>query len=322
MLLTAAGGRAQAHRTRPGARTCSFRQLHHRHARRRDLAALPGADLDAAVAVAAAKEFPSDTPQSSGDHLAVTELDLYGGPSLANGGAGGGFGTTAQLQWNVTWQSGWSSQISGSVTAGYYGIGGDGSAQLILNAAPEFDIGYWDQAAMVSGVGIHAMLSYFGGAINVAGTSGALYSYTPEVLLGLHGRDASRASPWSFSLGAGVSIGYATGTQAKLDPSTGGEQNVIIDPYFNFSGSTDQRVGKTYVRVGVSGSDRVDSLGKQGRRHLLNGSSYAWVKVLGRYYTGPQLTLSYPTKQPDLASHRYVTSKPVVTASMYFGGAL
>jgi hypothetical protein len=269
----------------------------------------------------AAAEFPSDTPQEHDGHLSVTEVDLYGGPSLANGGAGGGFGTTGQLQWNVTWPTGWSSQISGSVTGGYYGVGGSGGA-LILNAAPEFDFGYWNQAAMVSGVGGHFLLSYFGGSANIAGTSGALYSYTPEILVGLHGRDAARASPWSFSVGAGVSVGYASGTQAKLDPDTGGEQHVIVDPYFNVTASTDQRVGDTYLRVGASASDRVDSVGDQGTRQLFNGSAYAWLKVFGRYYTGPQLTMSFPTKRPDLTTRTYVDGHPVVTASLYFGGAL
>jgi len=273
-------------------------------------------------AESASAEFPADTPQRVGSHLAVTEVDLYGGPSLANGGAGGGLGVTGQIQYNVTWANGLSSQISGSVTGGVYGIGAQTSSQMILNAAPELDLGYWDQDAMVSGVGVHLMLSPLGGAANIAGSSGALYSYTPEVLFGLHGRDAGRASPWNFSFGAGLSIGYATGTQAKLDPTTGGDQHVIVDPYFNFTGSTDQRVGGTYLRLGASASDRVDDLGAQGKRNLLNGSSYAWLKVMGRYYTGPQVTMSYPQLRPDRATRRYVHASPVLTASLYFGGAL
>ena len=290
--------------------------------RRHLLRVRPIADRAVAGTSSAEAEFPADTPQLRAGRLSVTEVDLYGGPSLANGGAGGGLGATAQVQYNVTWANGLSSQISGGVTGGLYGLGASSSSQLILNATPEFDIGYWDPGAMVSGVGAHVLLSYFGGAVNVAGTTGALYSYTPEILFGLHGRDAERASPWNFSLGVGASIGYATGSQARIDPTTGDEQHLIIDPYFNATGSTDQRVGHRYLRLGVSGSDRYDHIGAAGYRHLLNGSGYAWLKVLGRYYTGPQLTLSYPTRRPDPANRRYVRGRPVVTASMYFGGAL
>ena len=267
--------------------------------------------------------FPTDKPVTNNDGSTTTrEFDLYGGPSVANQGQGFGIGIKGTAETRTAWKNNFSSDLYVAFTGGVYGLSAEtGKASLDVSILPEWYFGYYDQKSMVEGYGFHLEAVPVAGGADIASNNGALYSYAPKIGMGIHGRDAERASPWSVSLGVGVSLGYATGWQRKLDPATGKLTNFIVDPYFSLYGSTDQKVGSTYLRATVYLFDRVDSLGRFGTRHVLSATAILWIKVLGEYYTGPGGQIFDPSKVPDLATKSYVRANPVLAGSWYFGRA-
>lgn len=271
-------------------------------------------------------EFPLDLPkvsQCGGSDCNVKEyeFDAYLGASAASGGRGGGLGFTGRIEKDDFWKNGMGSMATFLVDGGVYGIGAanGGGTSLVMDADPEWDVGYYDAQAAISGWGAHAMVTPINGGATFSGGTGNLYSYTPAIDIGLHGRDAQRNSPWELSLEAGASLGYGTGVYRKLDATTGTLVSSVIDPYLYLGFTTDQKIGQTFLRVHLAGSDRIDSIGAQGVRNILNLRGYAWLKASSHLYTGPAITCNYADKQANLATLSYVPAPTVATITWDVG---
>ena len=266
------------------------------------------------------KEFPLDLPSVTKCHGADCnvneyEFDTYLGASYASNGGDGGLGFTGRIEKDNFWKGGMGSMATCLVDGGVYGLGAGDGASVVMDVSPEWDVGYYDEEAAVSGWGWHVMLTPINGGATFAGSTGTLYSYTPALDIGIHGRDAKRKSPWQVSLEIGESIGYGTGVYRKLNSGSGTFESSVTDPYLYLAFTTDQKIGARYLRIHLAGSDRIDSIGSQGVRHILDIRGYTWLKISEHFYTGPAATYNFAGKQADLTTMSYVAAPSVITGT-------
>ncbi len=279
----------------------------------------PGADLGPAEPGA----FPTDVPQRYGANgRRAIELDLYLGPSYASTGAGG-LGLRAAVVNHQANPKNFGLKWFAAAGGGYYPVGLGGVAnqtELLGNA--EVGIGYLGIVGLEDGTAPQAFANFLSVSADVLTRYEAIYSYTPNLQVGILGRNAKNDDAWNLHLHLGGNFSYLTGQYEKLGPG-GAPENWLADPWAQLSLSTDLYVSRlVFLRLGANVGDTIDLLGADGVRHIVESRVHAYLKIGRTLWTGPALVFDDAGKIADFQTGTYVPAPPIFTVSWLIGGAL
>ncbi len=267
--------------------------------------------------------YPADEPQATKSGLKEIELDVFAGPSYSNTG-GAGVGVRAAVYDHQASQHNFGMKWYASAGGGVYALGGSVGTQGEVLANAELGLGYLGIQALQNGTAPQAFLNFLSVSVDSLTQVFGLYSYTPNLQIGLLGRSAKTSSTWNVHLHLGGSFSYVTGAMEKIS-SSGSVQNWLIDPWAQLSLLTDLHLSsKVFLRLGLNAGDTVDFLGgAYGMRQIVDIRGHAYFKIGKTLYTGPSIVFDDPQKVASFSpTPTYVPATAAYTATWLIGGAI
>ncbi|MHB8417793.1 MAG: hypothetical protein ACYDCL_06940 [Myxococcales bacterium] len=268
--------------------------------------------------------YPADEPQPAGHSgLKEIELDVFAGPSYSNTG-GAGVGVRTAIYDHQASPHNFGLKWFASAGGGLYALGGSVGTQGEVLATGEIGVGYLGIKALQDGTALQAFLNFLSLNVDSLTHVQGLYSYTPNLQIGILGRSAKTSSNWNVHLHLGGSFSYVTGALEKISP-TGGVASWLIDPWAQLSLSTDLHLSsKVFLRLGANIGDTVDFLGgSNGVRQIFETRGHAYFKLGKTIYTGPSVVFDDPQKVAVFVpAPAYVTAPASYTLTWLVGGAI
>lgn len=267
--------------------------------------------------------FPSDNPKKWREKgRQAVEIDLYGGPSISNSG-GGGLGFRGVIVNRQASQSNFGLKWAFGGGGGFYDAGGSVSSQVQIVAVGLAGVGYYGVKGLKDGAAPHVLADFLLFSIDYIGHVESLYSYTPGLEIGMHGRDAATSSLWTAQVRGGMSFSYVSGALQKIGLN-GGTNNSIIGPFVSAHAFVDKHVTRrVFLRLGFSLQDTIDSLSPLGgSRQIIELRTHAYVKVGPTLYTGPEFLYTNPREIADFATRTYVPAVAQYSLTWLIGGAI
>ncbi|MHB1846000.1 MAG: hypothetical protein ACYCWW_14335 [Deltaproteobacteria bacterium] len=266
--------------------------------------------------------YPADEPTvTKHEGRRALEIDLYVGPSYSSSGDLG-LGVRASVVNHEATPKSFGLKWFAAGGGGYYALGPGVQNQVELLGNAEVGVGYLGIQGLEDGTAPQAFVNFFSLAADVLTEVQSIYSYTPNLQVGLLGRDAASASTWNVHLHLGGNLSYVTGQLEKLGPS-GQPVSWLVDPWAQLSLLTDLHVtDRVFLRLGANVGDTLDSLGPAGFRHIIESRLHAYLKIGPTLWTGPALVLDDIGREADFATGAYVPAPAVYTLSWLIGGAL
>ncbi len=266
--------------------------------------------------------YPADEPKvTKKDGRRAIEIDLYVGPSYSSSGDAG-LGLRASIVNHEATPKSFGLKWFASGGGGWYALGPGVQNQVELLGNAEIGVGYLGIKGLEDGTAPQAFLNFLSLGADVLTQVQSIYSYTPNLQVGVLGRSAATASSWNFHLHLGGNVSYVTGILAKLGPA-GQPVDWLVDPWAQLSLSSDLHLSNTvFLRLGANVGDTVDSLGAAGLRHLIEARLHAYLKIGKTLWTGPALVFDDFGREADFATGTYVPAAPIYTLTWLVGGAL
>ena len=269
--------------------------------------------------------YPADLPREHGEGgLKTLEIDLYGGPSLANSGSAGLGFTASVLQYQAT-KNNFGFEWGASAGGGGYASGGSGLQGQVVGAGI-VSLGYYDVESMHHGTGPHLKLDplYFNATYIMLSQAETMLLYQPAIDFGVHGRNPETSSTWFLQGRMGWAFGYLQGSFAKLtSASNATPQYGLSAPYIEIVLSLDQKISSTeFLRLSLDLQDTFDDLGSFGSRQIMQLTLNAYLKLGKVLWTGPMFLYTNPTKTANFSTLTYNNAIPQYGLSWLIGGAL